>query len=59
MALIGIFLLIVGAVLNVVLLRRASASQAVTPGEVLRSWPWRVSLFLVLLGVVCVLVANR
>lgn len=57
MALIGLFLLVAGFVLNVAILRRASGQ--LTPVEILRSAPWALSLLLVVAGLALLLLTPR
>jgi hypothetical protein len=50
LVLLGFFLIVTGMVWNIILLR-GPASRHLTPPEILRTWPWMLSMALVVIGV--------
>lgn len=58
MILLGFFLIVLGAVLNVILLR-GPLSTRLTPGQILGTWPWLMSLLFVVAGVVLVIAGSH
>lgn len=57
MALLGLFLMVTGFMLNIAILRRAAGQ--LSAAEILRSPPWALSLLLVVAGLALLLFAPR
>ena len=57
MALLGLFLMVTGFMLNIAILRRAAGK--LSAAEILRSPPWALSLLLVVAGLALLLFAPR
>jgi len=58
MALLGLFLAVMGFALNLAVLR-GPASKVLTPAEILRTPPWLISMGLVAAGVLLIFLAGR